>query len=154
MNVPAGSGPRSTSPVSMRIVLWTLACEPVFLTAIALFLKQQNAVMPVAADAVRILLPVFAAASLGMLYFSYAFASGKYDPRPGPTNVPSRQGAPTASGLRIVAVALAIGPGVFGLVLHLLTGDDWALLAFNGTALAVAVRHVLAFNSAESRSNS
>ena len=149
MHDQGASGSPFASPVAMRIVLWTLACEPVFLAAIALFLKQQNAVSPVAADVVRILLPVFAVISLGMLYFSYAFASGKYDPRRGPTNVPPRPGAPTATGLRIVAVALAIGPGVFGLILHLLTGDDWVLLAFNGTALAVAVRHVLAFQTSE-----
>jgi hypothetical protein len=149
MNDPGTYNSPFASPAAMRIVLWTLACEPVFLAAIALVLKQQSAVPPVAADAVRILLPVFAAVSLGMLYFSYSFASGKYDPGRGPANAPPRMRMPAGAGLRIVAVALAIGPGVFGLVLHLLTGDDWALLAFNGTALAVAVRHVLAFNAAD-----
>lgn len=134
----------------MRILLWSLAAEPVILAFIAYFLKQNGAGQPLDGDVIRTLLIVFAIVSLVMVYFSYAFVSGKFAPKPLPP-APPAEPVTRLVGIRITSIGLAAAPAILGFVLYLLSGDDWVLLAFNGGALAVAVRHVLAFNAADGK---
>lgn len=138
-------------PRAMRIVLWVIAADPVFLAVVAYALGVSGLEHPLRENPPALLMLVFAAASLGMAWVSFKLASGRYDPPlpPGAPPRPAVRGVSMRDGVRLGAVAIAAAPAVLGLVLHILTGDDWALLVFNGGALAVAVRHVMAFATAE-----
>jgi hypothetical protein len=138
-------------PRAMRIAQWVFAADPVFLAVVAYALDASGMAHPLRENPPALLAMLFAAAALGLVYVSFKLASGRYDP-PLPAGAPPRpvvRGVSMRDGVRLGAVAIAAAPAVLGLVLHILTGDDWALLAFNGGALAVAVRHVMAFATAE-----
>jgi hypothetical protein len=141
------TAPDVTSTRSVSIVLWALAADPVILAGIAYALKRGGTVTPVTGGLSQALFLIFALAAFGLIYISFAFASGKYDPKASPSPLPAKAGVTRLASIRIASVGLAAAPAILGFVLHLLTGDDWALLAFNGAALAVAVKHVLAFTS-------
>ncbi|MDI6739006.1 MAG: hypothetical protein QME74_01405 [Candidatus Edwardsbacteria bacterium] len=140
--------PESLKPQSVNIVLWALVADPVILAVIGCVLKQSGAVNPLANSVTDILFVIFAIASLGLIYASFVFASGKYDPKPAPPALPAKSCVTRLIGLRIVSIGLAAAPAILGFVLHLLSGDDWVLLAFNGGATLAAARHALAFTSA------
>ena len=150
------TGRPAADPRAMRIALWVIALDPLVLAGIAYALGISGMAHPLRDNPPALLAMVFAATALGLLYVSFKLASGRYDPPlpPGSPPRPAVRGVSMRDGVRLGAVAIAAAPAVLGLVLHLLTGDDWALVAFNGGALAVAVRHVMAFAAAESGSGS
>jgi hypothetical protein len=134
--------------MSQKIVLWSVAIEPLFLAAVAWFLRRSGAM--VRADPLadgEILLAVFSAAGLAMLWTSFQFASGRFAPK-APGAAPSH--SPLPLGQMVVAVALATGPGVLGFVHYLVYGVEWVLPVFNLGAFILAARHVINF-SAERR---
>lgn len=138
----------TTSPAAANIVLWSVAAEPVILAGIALFMKKSGAVQRVAEPVFTTLLIVFAIVSLGLLYVSFALASGKHAPKDGQPPLSAGTGVTRLFGFRIIAIALASAPAVLGFVLFVISGNDWVLPVFNGGALLVAGRHLLAFSEA------
>jgi hypothetical protein len=143
--------PDAPTPQSLHVILWALAADPVILAALGYFLKRGGAITPAGDGVSGMLFLIFAIASIGLIYISFGFASGKYDPKTIPPALPAKPGVTRLVGIRIASVGMAAAPAILGFVLYLLSGDDWALLAFNGGALAAAVRHVLAFNSADGK---
>lgn len=136
---------QSPPPTTARLVLWSIAAEPLFLAALALFLNRLGTVprdgAPPDGD---VMLIVFSALSLGALWAGFRFAAGGFAPkRPSFSTEPAM---PTF-GHQIAAVALAAVPGMLGFVHYLLYGMDWVLLAFCLGGFAAAARHALFFGS-------
>jgi hypothetical protein len=132
-------------PEALRIILWTLAGEPLFLAGLAYFIKTQNAVKPVIGDGIGVLPIIFLAVSLAAEWFSFTLGS-KYN-QSGRSSTLSPRPEGISPTLMIAAVALATAPGILGFVLHLLTGTDWYLLAFNGGAFVLAAMQIINFSN-------
>lgn len=131
--------------MSQSIILWSIASEPLFLAAVAWLLRRTGAmvrVVPLAGG--DLLLAVFSAAGLAMVWASFQFASGRFAPK---ASGSASFHPPLPIGHMIVAVALAAAPGILGFVHHILFGADWVLLIFNLGAFILAARHVLNFTS-------
>lgn len=133
----------SPPPTTARLVLWSVAAEPLFLAALALLLNRLGALprdgAPPNGD---VMLIVFSALSLGALWAGFRFAAGGFAPKR-PSFSPEPAMPPF--GHQIIAVALAAVPGMLGFVHHLLYGMDWVLLAFCLGGFAAAARHALFF---------
>lgn len=129
--------------MSQKILLWSMAGEPLLLAAVAWFLRRSGAMARAESLAGGdLMLAVFSAAALAMLWASFQFASGRFAPKaPGAAPSPS----PLPLGHMIVAVALATAPGILGFVHYILFGADWVLPVFNLGAFLLAARHVLNF---------
>ena len=130
-------------PEALRIIAWTTACEPLFLAGLAYFIKTLNAVKPAAG--IGILPVIFLAVSLAAEWYSFTLAS-KYNKSGRSSMLPPRPEGISPT-LMIAAVALATAPGILGFVLHLLTGTDWYLLAFNGGAFVLAAMQIINFSN-------
>ena len=137
---------REPGPGSLRPLYWALACEPLVLAAIAYYVRLRGAVSPASGAVPGILAGVFALASLGLVYISFGFAAGRYDPKDARSPLPQLPGRSRLASVRILAIGLAAAPGILGLVLCLLTGSLWLLAAFNGVAFLAAAMHALAFS--------
>lgn len=128
---------------NLYIVYWATALEPVILAGIAYVLKAQGAVgnigNPFPEESVMI---VFLALSLILGWLSLRFSSGKSIM---PPSLSLRQ-TPNPAGYRIIALALAITPGMLGFIHYIIFGNSLALLVLNGGALALAIKHIMKFN--------
>lgn len=134
--------------MSLKIILWSVAAEPLFLAVVAWFLRHTGALPP--AGSVKsggLTLLAFSAISFSLVWASFQFATGRFALKSSGA-VPSR--TPIPIGHMIVAVALAAGPGVFGFAHYLVYGVEWVLPVFNLGAFILAARHVINF-SAEQR---
>ncbi len=138
-----------TDPKKLRFVLWLIASTPLYLAVLAYEMRVWVIGEGFHDGVISTLSVVFAVVSLIMVWTSFYNASGKLDPKIGSTSSPTRAGVSHSTFRRIDAVALAIVPAILGFVLQVLFGDWLALLLFNGTALAMAVRHVLVFTKAD-----
>jgi hypothetical protein len=141
-----------TDPKKFRIVLWLIASTPLYLAVLAYGMRVWVFGGGFHDGVISTLSVIFAMISLIMVWTSFYNASGKLDPKTGSSFSPTRAGISHSTFRRIDAVALAIVPAILGLVLHVLFGDRLALLLFNGTALVIAVRHVLVFTKADMKS--
>lgn len=131
--------------MSQKIILWSIACEPMFLAAVAWFLRRFGSMLPAGSvKSGELILVIFAAISFSLVWASFQFASGRFAPKPS-TIVPGQAKIPF--GHQLVAIALAISPGVFGFAHYLVYGVDWVLPAFNLGAFVLAARHVLNFSA-------
>jgi hypothetical protein len=134
--------------MSQKIILWSVATEPLFLAAVAWFLRRTGSLPPAGTvKAAEPALLAFAAISLSLIWAGHQFASGRFTPK---TPGTERDRPATPLGQMIIAVALSAGPGVLGFAHYLVYGVDWVLPVFNLGAFALAARHVLNF-SAERR---
>jgi hypothetical protein len=133
------------APGSLRPVYWALAGEPLVLAAIAWFLCTRAVAGRISGALPSLLTGVFALASLGLVYVSFLFASGRYDQQNRGLSRAQLPGISQSFSIRVFAIALAAAPGILGLVLCLLAGDLWALAAFNGGAFLAASMHARAF---------
>lgn len=129
-----------------KIILWSIAAEPLMLGGLGYFLRRTGSLPP--AGVVKsgdLALLAFAVISLALVWAGSQFAARRFAPRnrllePGKDELPL--------GQRIVAVALAASPGVFGFAHHLVYGADWVLLAFNLGAFVLAARMTGSFMTA------
>ncbi len=129
--------------MNQKIILWSIASEPLFLAAVAWFLKRTGSLPPAgSAKSGEVVLLVFAAVSLSLAWAGYQFANGLFAPKPS-TLGPGRAKPPF--GHQLVAVSLASGPGVLGFAHYLIYGVGWVLLVFNLGAFVLAARYVLDF---------
>jgi hypothetical protein len=137
---------RVPSPGSFRPVYWALAGEPLVLAAIAYLIRTRDAGHQLEGAVPAVLTGIFVMASLGLVYVSFLFASGRYDQ--GNQGLPRERqpGIAQSFSIRIFSIALAAAPGILGFVLFLLTGSLWALAVFNGAAFLAAAMHALAFS--------
>lgn len=132
--------------MGQKIILWSLAAEPLILGGLCYFLRRMGSLPPAGAvKSGELTLLIFAVISLSLVWVGSQFAAGRFPPRP-------RAFAPAESkppfGQQIVAVALSTAPGVFGFAHYLAYGVDWVLPVFNLGAFAIAARHVLNFTAA------
>lgn len=126
---------------NLNIVYWAMAAEPVILASIALFLRTSNAVnISLSPASEETLLVVFLALSAVFVWLSFRFASG----RNLLSKVMTEQANP--AGFRLVALGLAIAPGILGFVHYLFFGNLMVLLILNGGAVGLAIKHISQFN--------
>lgn len=130
---------------TLNIVYWSLAIEPILLAGIAIFLKAAGAAGNMGASASEEpVLIIFVVVSLVLAWLSLMFSTGK-------SIIPKSlhlRNNPSQAGYRIITLALAITPGIFGFVHFLIFGRDLSLLILNGGALSLAVWHITKFNDA------
>lgn len=130
---------------NLNIVYWAMAAEPVILALIAVLLKSRNAVgnflSPASEEPVMV---AFIAISMIFVWLSFRFASGR-------NLLPQAMTAQAnPAGFRLVALGLAVAPGIFGFVHYLFFGELLALLLFNGGAVGLAIKHITKFNEGNS----
>lgn len=126
---------------NLNIVYWAMAAEPVILALIAIFLKSRNAVgnflSPASEEPVMV---AFIAISMIFVWLSFRFASGR-------NLLPKAMTAQAnPQGFRLVALGLAIAPGILGFVHYLFFGNLLVLLILNGGAVGLAIKHITQFN--------
>jgi len=126
---------------NLHIVYWAMAAEPVILAAIALFLRTSNAVnISLSPASEETLLVVFLALSAVFVWLSFRFASGR-------NLLPQAMTArANPQGFRLVALGLAIAPGILGFVHYLFFGNLMVLLILNGGAVGLAIKHISNFS--------
>ena len=130
---------------NLNIVYWAMAAEPVILAAIAIFLKASNAVnISLSPASEEILLVVFLALSTAFVWLSFRFASGR---NLLPEALTARA---NLQGFRLVALGLAIAPGILGFIHYMFFGKLLALLLLNGGAMALAIKYITQFNEGSS----
>ncbi|HAD83099.1 MAG: hypothetical protein A2509_00125 [Candidatus Edwardsbacteria bacterium RIFOXYD12_FULL_50_11] len=130
---------------NLYIVYWAMAAEPVILALIAVLLKSRNAVenflSPASEEPVMV---AFIAISMIFVWLSFRFASGR-------NLLPQALTAQAnPQGFRLVALGLAIAPGILGFVHYLFFGKLLALLILNGGAVALTIKHITQFNEGNS----
>jgi hypothetical protein len=135
----------------LPIVLWMIAVTPIILALLAYGMRVWIIKGPNHDGTINTLTVILALISLLMLLTSYAYASGKLDPNTDIVDSTAGQSVTRHTHLKIEAVALPLVPAIFGFVLHVLYGDRITLVLFNLSAFAVALRHVLAFTTADGR---
>ena len=134
------------NPQVIKIILWAIAAEPLFLAGIAYFLNQQGAFgKPATATPEEIITIVFTLASLLVAGLSFKFASLAGRPKPLPGQLPEPVIPAVVKPMQVIAVALAAIPGIFGFVLFILLRNEIHLLLFNGGALALGAWHIMNF---------
>jgi len=86
----------------------------------------------------------FIAISMIFVWLSFRFASGR-------NLLPQALTAQAnPQGFRLVALGLAIAPGILGFVHYLFFGKLLALLILNGGAVALTIKHITQFNEGNS----
>ncbi len=125
---------------NLNIVYWAMAAEPVILALIAIFLKSRNAagnfLSPASDEPVMM---AFIAISMIFVWLSFRFASGR-------NLLPKAMTAQAnPQGFRLVALGLAIAPGILGFVHYLFFGNLLFLLILNGGAVGLAIKHITQF---------
>lgn len=126
---------------NLYIVYWAMAIEPIILAIFAILIKTRtdmNVSLSPASE--EMLLVIFLALSAVFVWLSFRFASGR-------NLLPKALTAQAnPEGFRLVALGLAIAPGIFGFVHYLFFGKLLALLLLNGGAVGLAIKHITKFN--------
>jgi len=134
---------------AQRIVLWGIAIDPIFLAGICYFLNihsTRSKMIPRSSEETIII--VFTIISLVAAGLSFKFSSLALKTKFLPGQLPEPFNPVESWPKQIIAIALAIAPGISGFVLSFLFNNNFYLLLFNGGALALAIWHITNFVNA------
>jgi hypothetical protein len=133
------------SKINSKIILWSIAADPLILGGLGYFLRRLASLPPAGTvKSEEVMLLVFAAISLSLVWAGFQFAAGKLT-QPNRPLEPDKVRIPF--GRQIVAVALASSPGIFGFAHYLVYGLDWVLPVFNLGGFLLAAKLVLNFSA-------